>query len=121
MRGTPVAKLPKCDWIDGGEGGGAGLFTMATADAYPFPTLPAPLRFAIAFGAVGLVYLVNHTFGALIDEGSHFLLLGTAVMATAWFAGTGPALAATVAGAILGAWDAPASTADIRATQTHLA
>src|SRR5688572_20848173 len=94
---------------------------MATADAYPFPTLPAPLRFAIALILVGAVYLARHTFDRVIDDGSHFLLLGTAVMASAWFAGTGPALAATVAGALLGAWDASAADGDERAAQTHLA
>ena len=76
---------------------------MGTPDAYPFPTLPSPLRFAIALAAVAVVSLIERAAGALIDEGSHFLLLGTAVMATAWFAGTGPALAATVLGAVLGA------------------
>ena len=30
------------------------------------------------------------SFGAVIDDGSQFLLLATAVMASAWFAGTGP-------------------------------
>ena len=76
---------------------------MSSADAFPFPTLPAPLRFAIALATVGLVYLIERTFGSLIDDGSLFLLLGTAVMASAWLAGTGPALAANVFGAILGA------------------
>jgi signal transduction histidine kinase/ActR/RegA family two-component response regulator len=96
---------------------------MATADAFPFPTLPAPLRFAIALAAVGVVYLAEYAFPALIDDGSQFLLLGTAVMATAWFAGTGPALAATVAGALAGAWAASAGEPGIveRAAQTHLA
>jgi signal transduction histidine kinase len=94
---------------------------MATADAFPFPTFPAPLRFAIALAAVGLVYLADHAFGTLIDDGSLFLLLGTAVMASAWTAGTGPALAATVAGALFGAWDGSGSPGDQRATQTHLA
>jgi signal transduction histidine kinase len=76
---------------------------MGTPDAYPFPTLPAPVRLAVALAAVGIVYLVDHFAGALVDDGSQFLLLGTAVMASAWFAGTGPALAATVLGALLGA------------------
>ena len=69
-----------------------------------FRTLPAPLRFAVALAAVGAVFVVDRSFGPLIDDGSHFLLLATAVMASAWFAGTGPALAATVAGALVGAW-----------------
>jgi signal transduction histidine kinase len=94
---------------------------MASADAYPFPTQPAPLRFAVALGVVGIVFVLDWVFNDLIDDGSHFLLLGTAVMASAWLAGTGPALAATVLGAILGALDAPTSLIDARATQTHLA
>jgi signal transduction histidine kinase/CheY-like chemotaxis protein len=93
---------------------------MATADAFPFPTLPAPLRFAIAVAAVGLVYAAERSFDTIIDDGSQFLLLGTAVMATAWFAGTGPALAATVAGALLGTWEATDRAGD-RAAHTHLA
>ena len=94
---------------------------MSTADAYPFPTQPAPLRFAVALAAVGAVFFIDYFFGAVIDDGSHFLLLATAVMATAWFAGTGPALAATVAGAIVGATQGPSSAASLRATETHLA
>ena len=94
---------------------------MPTADAYPFPTLPAPVRFAVAIGAIGTVFVIDSFFGALIDDGSLFLLLGTAVMASAWFAGTGPALAATVAGAVVGAWQGPSSAENVRATQAHLA
>src|SRR5687768_2957413 len=94
---------------------------MPTADAYPFSAQPAPLRFAVALAAVGAVLVIDYFLGPLIDDGSHFLLLGTAVMASAWFAGTGPALAATVAGALVGAWETPLSRIDARATQTHLA
>jgi signal transduction histidine kinase len=94
---------------------------MSTADAYPFPTQPAPLRFTVALAAVGSVFLLDSALGPLIDDGSQFLLLGTAVMASAWFAGTGPALAATVVGALLGAAGAQGSPADPRATQAHLA
>ncbi len=100
---------------------GAGLFTMPTADAYPFPAQPAPLRFAVALASVGAVFVIDYFFGPLIDDGSHFLLLGTAVMASAWFAGTGPALAATVVGAVVGAWEGPSSLENARATQAHLA
>ncbi len=74
-----------------------------TADSYPFPTQPAPLRFAIAFVAVAAVFAIDRLWNPVIDAGSQFLLLGTAVMATAWVAGTGPALAATVLGAAVGA------------------
>ena len=94
---------------------------MSTADAYPFPTQPAPMRFAVALASVAVVFVMDWLFETVIDEGSQVLLLGTAVMASAWFAGTGPALAATVLGAVLGAWDAAESTVDMRATQTHLA
>jgi signal transduction histidine kinase/ActR/RegA family two-component response regulator len=93
----------------------------AAADAFPFRPLPAPLRYVIALAAVTLVYLVRQSFDSLIDEGSHFLLLGTAVMASAWFVGTGPALAATVVGALLGAWDGSTAAVESRAAQTHLA
>src|SRR5687768_17239437 len=94
---------------------------MATADAYPFPTQPAPFRFTVALAPVGSVFLLDSALGSLIDDGSQFLLLGTAVMASAWFAGTGPALAATVVGALLGAWGASGAPADARATHAHLA
>ena len=42
-------------------------------------------------------------------------------MASAWFVGTGPALAATVVGRSLGAWDGSAADVESRAAQTHLA
>jgi len=76
---------------------------IGTPDAYPFPTLPTALRFAVALAATTVVFVLDRLAGPLIDDGSSFLLLGCAVMASAWFAGTGPALAATVLGAILGA------------------
>ena len=76
--------------------------TMGIADAYPF-RLSTPLRFAVAAGAVAIVFVLDRMFDALIDDGSLFLLLSTAVMATAWVAGTGPALAATVGGALIAA------------------
>jgi signal transduction histidine kinase/CheY-like chemotaxis protein len=74
-----------------------------SADAYPFRTLPAPSRFSIAIGLVAIVFLIDQSAGDFIDDGSLFLLLGTAVGATAWFAGSGPALLATVLGSVLGA------------------
>jgi len=77
-----------------------------TPDAYPFPTFPGPLRFAIALAAVAIVFIVDHLSGWPVDEPAKFILLGIAVMASAWFAGTGPALAATVLGSVLGAFEA---------------
>lgn len=89
-----------------------------TADAYPFRTQPAWLRFGIALSAVTAVFAVDGVAGPMIDDGSHFLLLGIAVMASAWFAGTGPALAATVFGAVLGAHQ---HTSTVPAASMHLA
>src|SRR5919204_4698333 len=79
---------------------------MRSADAYPFPTFSAPLRFSFAVGSIGVVFLLSQKFPVLVDDASLFLLLGIAVMASAWTAGTGPALLATVAAALLGARDA---------------
>ena len=91
-----------------------------TPDAYPFRTLSAPVRFAIALGAISIVFVIDRAAGATIDDGSKFLLMGTAVMASAWFAGTGPALAATVLGAVLGAFEAAGQPGNA-AVPTHLA
>ena len=79
-----------------------------SADAYPFPTFPAPLRFAIAMAAVSIVFVTDALSATSMDDVSKFLLLGVAVLASAWFAGTGPALAATILGAALG-WAAAAA------------
>jgi len=94
---------------------------MWTAEGYPLATQPALLRFILAIALVSLVFLLDAASGEMIDDGSLFLLLVTVVMATAWFAGTGPALAATVTGALVGASAAPEAAADPRAAQTHLA
>ena len=77
-----------------------------TPDAYPFPTLAAPLRFGIGIALVSLVFILERAAPSFIDGGSHFILLGTAVGATAWVAGTGPALLATVLASLFGAADA---------------
>src|SRR5262245_9467599 len=78
---------------------------MATADAYPFRTLPTPVRFAIALTSMLLVHLIAR-WTPVVDVGSYCLMLAIAVMSSAWFGGTGPALAATVLGAVVGALDA---------------
>jgi signal transduction histidine kinase len=97
------------------------LMMRGAPDAYPFPTLPAPLRFAIALCAVMIVFVVDALSGAPVDDAGKFLLLGTAVLASAWFAGTGPALAATVLGAVLGAYE-PGSPPNAEAfVSIHLA
>ena len=89
------------------------------ADAYPFPTFPVPVRFGIAVVMLLAVVLIDRAAGALIDNGSHLILLATAVMATALFAGTGPALSATVVAAVLGARHG--SSTDNAAAPMHLA
>jgi signal transduction histidine kinase/CheY-like chemotaxis protein len=88
------------------------------ADAYPFPTLAAPVRFAIAVGMVGLVFLLDRSADLLIDDGSQLILFGIAVLATAWFAGTGPAIAAVILAAALGTQSSHSSDF---ATGMHLA
>jgi signal transduction histidine kinase len=80
------------------------------ADAYPFPTFAAPFRFGIGIAFILLVFVLERLASSLIDEGSFFILLGTAVGATAWIAGTGPALLATVLGTVLSAVEGRAST-----------
>ena len=88
-----------------------GSFMRGTPDAYPFPTLSPPLRFAIALRRSSLVFASTGLAGATIDDGSQFLLLGTAVLGAARGSpGPGRALAATVLGAVLGAFDASRST-----------
>ncbi len=94
---------------------------MGTPDAYPFPTFPAPLRFAIALAAVSAVFAVDAFAGAPVDDAGKFLLLGTAVLASAWFAGTGPALSATVLGAVLGAFEHSDAAKSDAVVATHLA
>ncbi len=89
-----------------------------SGDAYPFRPKPAWRRFGIALLMVAAVYLIDRQSGPVFDDGSHFLLLGIAVMATAWFAGTGPALAAIVVGAVLGSVSSRGPTA---ADSMHLA
>lgn len=78
-----------------------------------------PVRFGIGLVMLAAVVLIDSAAGAVIDSGSHLVLLATAVMATALFAGTGPALAATVIGAALGARHA--ATEPGAAAPMHLA
>jgi len=89
-----------------------------TAD-YPFPAVPLPVRRIVALLIVVIVFFAYRSSGTVIDEGSLFLLLSIAVMGTAWFAGTGGALAVTVLGAILGSVFAGPPLS--RAVETHLA
>ena len=87
--------------------------------SYPFPAIPQVLRYAIALAAVVIVFLAYRNSGSVIDDGGLFLLLGIAVLGSAWFAGSGTALAVTVLGAVLGSFTSGHVTAP--AVQTHLA
>jgi signal transduction histidine kinase len=97
-----------------------GLVLRGAADAYPFPRVAPPLRFAIALASVAVIFAVCWLADDVIDDGSEFLLLGTAVMGCAWFGGTGPALSAAVLGALLGAFEANRS-GNPHAAAAHLA
>jgi signal transduction histidine kinase len=67
------------------------------------------------------VFLADRLGGAAVDDASQFLLLGIAVTASAWFAGTGPALLAVVAGTIMAAVDAGYDPAGHPGASLHLA
>src|SRR6188768_4326306 len=86
---------------------------------YPFPSIPAPVRHFIALVSVVIVFLAYRSSGTVIDDGGLFLLLSIAVVGSAWFAGTGSALAVTVLGAVLGSVASGHVTTP--AVQTHLA
>ena len=87
--------------------------------AYPFPAVPLSVRRVLALVLVVIVFLAYRGSETVIDEGSLFLLLSTAVLGTAWLAGTSAALAVTVLGAILGSL--LAGPALSRAVEMHLA
>ena len=90
---------------------------MENADANPLPHLSVPARYGSAVVAVLAVFVVERTFAPLVDEGSLFLMLGLAVIGSAWIGGSGPALFATVFGAVLASRDPAAGPA----ADAHLA
>jgi signal transduction histidine kinase/CheY-like chemotaxis protein len=71
----------------------------------------------VSLSAVVIVYFLARSNPA-IDDGGFFLLLSVTVLGSAWFAGTGAALAVTGVGAALGA---VAVDRGSPAVQTHLA
>ena len=85
---------------------------------YPFPGVPRAIRPFIALALVAIIFLAYRGSTA-IDDGSLFLLLSIAVLGTAWFAGTGGALAVTVLAAVLGSVLARVQAAP--AVEMHLA
>src|SRR4051812_32178141 len=86
---------------------------------YPFPSIPLAVRHFVALVSVVIVFLAYRSSATVIDDGGLFLLLSIAVLGSAWFAGTGSALAVTVLGAILGS--VVAGHVAQAAVQTHLA
>jgi signal transduction histidine kinase len=86
---------------------------------FPFPQIPVAVRHFVALAMVVIVFLAYRSSGNLIDEGSLFLLLGTAVLVSAWAAGSRSALSVTVLGAVLGSFFTEGESS--RAVETHLA
>jgi signal transduction histidine kinase/CheY-like chemotaxis protein len=86
---------------------------------FPFATIPPAVRHTVSLAVVVLVYVGYEKSGTVIDDGGLFLLLSIAVLFSAWFAGTGTALAATIMGAVLGSLSAGQTQAI--PVQTHLA
>ena len=92
---------------------------MSATGPFPYRQIPPVVRHTVSLSAVVLVYLGYERSGTVIDDGGLFLLLSVAVLFSAWFAGTGTALAATVGGALLGSL-AAGHTND-PGVETHLA
>ena len=86
---------------------------------YPFPTVAVPARHFAALTSVVTVFIAHRVLGTVVDEGGLFLLLSIVVLGSAWFAGTGSALAVTVFGAVLGSL--VSKTAGAPSVHTHLA
>jgi signal transduction histidine kinase len=88
---------------------------MPTSYAYPFSAVSAPARFAVALAAVAIVFLTDRAFDPFVDDSSLFLLLSLSVTGSAWAVGSGPALAATIAGALIAFATQPAGAASVDA------
>jgi signal transduction histidine kinase/CheY-like chemotaxis protein len=73
------------------------------AGPYPFPALPVAVRYTLSLAAVAVVFLLARSPAGYVDDGGLFLLLSITVLGSAWFTGTGAALAVTVTGAVFGA------------------
>jgi signal transduction histidine kinase len=90
----------------------------AETGPFPFARLSPLLRQSIPIAVTFLVFAAGRST-TVIDDGGLFLLLSLTVLASAWFAGTGSALAVTVIGAVTGAMVAEGFTST--AVQMHLA
>ena len=85
---------------------------------YPFPGFSLPARRMVAALVMVAVFLLDRFVGATLDNGGQFILLGTAIMAVAWFAGSVAALGATLIAAVLGSFRVQYSEGT---SQVHLA
>jgi signal transduction histidine kinase/CheY-like chemotaxis protein len=94
-----------------------GVSMHAPDAAYPLPGFPLPARLTVAALLIVAIFLLDRLAGATLDNGSHFILLGTAIMAVAWLAGSVAALGATLLAAILGSFRVAAEDE----SQLHLA
>jgi len=92
---------------------------MSATGPFPYRQISPVVRHTVSLSMVVLIYLGYERSGTVIDDGGLFLLLSIAVLFSAWFAGTRTALAATVAGALLGSL-AAGHTND-PGVETHLA
>jgi signal transduction histidine kinase len=81
---------------------------MRAHDAiYPLPNVSPQARLAVAALLIFAVFLLERTAGTTLDNGSHFILLGTAIMGVAWLAGSVAALGATLVAAVVASFRAP--------------
>lgn len=92
--------------------------TAGAPSAFTGQTFTPSVRLAIGAAGIATVTVLDRFAGTALDNGSLFLLMHLLVVATAWFAGTGAALATTVVAAALGALRAAGDAGD---TYTHLA
>ena len=92
---------------------------MRANDAlYPLPGVSRHTRLSVAALLIFAVFLLDRTAGATLDNGSHFILLGTAIIGVAWLAGSVAALGATMVAAVLASFRVQAPGG---ASQIHLA
>src|SRR5262245_39205475 len=89
------------------------------SDSLPSPPSPPPPRHFIALAIVAIIFLASRNAVSILDQGSIYLLLSIVVMGSAWFAGTGGALAVTVLGAVFGSFAAGGGR--LPAVETQLA
>src|SRR5947207_3010251 len=68
------------------------------------PGHASALDYVVALGAVGLATLIKLVAGPMLGSEAPFLLLGAAVMVSAWRGGLGPGLSATALATLVSTW-----------------